>query len=167
MSAPLLWSSDLDSFEGAPFADGRVLIAGEQIRAACGWHVAPLVTETLRLDVDSPTLTLVLPSKRVTAISAVRDMTGAAPVAITGFAWSRNGLLTLSGGRWPCGLGAIEVDLTHGYDACPADLLDWAAQLARTAGRDSAIRSESVGSVAYTYAGETTVDHPLAEKYRP
>lgn len=81
------------------------------VRRYCGWHVAPSVAETLRLDGYGGRV-LTLPSKHITAIASVivgdedwRDRCD----------WSEAGTVLLRSGRWPDAPGAIRVGLTHGW----------------------------------------------------
>ena len=159
---PLLYPVELSDLPGAPFSDAVVLLAGERIRDECGWHIAPSVTETLTVDVDCGRA--FLPSMRVTAVSAVRDVTGTSPVVIPASAWRwRKTITAVDISR--CGVETIEVDITHGYDTCPTALLGRAAELARRIGRGGDVRSEQVGGVAYSYAAGATDDDAALLKY--
>jgi hypothetical protein len=148
--------TDLTDFPGAPFPAGKVLSACEAIRREAGWHIAPSVTETLTLDSEGGPL-LVLPTLYLTAVTEVRDMTGSEPQVLTGWRLSRKGLL--SGCWFPAGFSAVEVDVTHGYDACPPELFpviaDWTARR---------VMQESLGSrsVAYSADGDSPIASTLA-----
>jgi hypothetical protein len=70
---------------------------------------------------------------------------------------------------WP--VGRIEVDLTHGYDSLPKDLLPVIASRARNAAnpRDPSVASRTVGQVAESYrdaggSSTATVD-PVVARY--
>lgn len=88
-------------------------VAHGVIRDYCGWHVAPVITETLELDGGGGT-TLLLPSKRVREIKSVindgRDVTGQVKFS------RRAGVLTLGSG-WSCDVGSITITLEHGFRA--------------------------------------------------
>lgn len=153
---PLLYASELDGFAGSPFTDEAVAAVGERIRDACNWHVAPVVTETLTVDSRGGTV-LALPTLRLTAVSAVRDVTGTTPVTIDSatYRWSVNGTLIRRHWLcWPSGPRAVEVDVIHGYTKCPAALLEWAAEMCRVSGRGGEVRSQQSGPFGVTYGGQ-------------
>ena len=141
---------DLAGLPGAPFDSELVLQAGEAIRNAAGWHIAPVVTETL--EVDSPGgFNLYLKTKRLTAVSEVRDVT--AGTVLTGYTFNRLGRLTRYSG-WPSNDHLLEVDVVHGYAECPPELLRLGASLAR--GEDNrTIRQQTSGPFSTTYESET------------
>lgn len=86
--------------------------ANGAVRRFCGWHVAPLLEETLTLD-GSGGRVLLLPSKRVVEILAVSN-DGADVTANVDH--SKAGILELVGGTWSNRLGKITVSLKHGFD---------------------------------------------------
>lgn len=95
--------------------DGEaVSAAAGQVRDLCGWHVAPVVTETVTLPRSSSGLYL-LPSLRVVSVDAV--VVGG--VAVSVFDWATDGRLELfpvwSGSR----LRGPTVTFTHGFEVCP------------------------------------------------
>lgn len=83
------------------------------VRRECGWHVAPVITETLELDGVRGT-TLLIPSLRIRELTQVLndgvDVTDQVKHSRTA------GVLTLASG-WSCDVGAITVKLKHGFDA--------------------------------------------------
>lgn len=85
--------------------------AHQAVRRECGWHVAPVITETLVLD-GRGGKTLLLPSQRVLEILEVlndgKDVTEKVKYS------RRSGVATLDSG-WSCDVGAIRVQLKHGY----------------------------------------------------
>jgi hypothetical protein len=141
---------DLAGLPGAPFDSELVLQAGEAIRNAAGWHIAPVVTETL--EVDSPGgFNLYLKTKRLTAVSEVRDVT--AGTVLTGYTFNRLGRLTRASG-WPLNDHLLEVDVVHGYAEVPPELLRLGASLAR--GEDNrTVRQQTAGPFSTTYESET------------
>lgn len=153
----LVQPGDLVGLAGGPFSDASVRSASEQIRALCGWHVAPVISETLTLDSHGGKVVW-LPTRRVVNVTAVRDVSGDSPRELSGWRWSQDGLLSVPGSL-PCGFRVLEVDLEHGYDACPADLLPVVA--GRTSRR---VMQESLGSRSVTYGadGDRTIDQSLA-----
>lgn len=141
--AQLALPADLVDFPGAPFPPSIVEAACEAVRRDARWHIAPPVTETVTVDSGGGTL-LVLPTLRMTAVTEVRDVTGDAPEVLTGWRKSSAGLLYRSSG-WPVGLAAVEVDLTHGHDVCPPELLPVIAARCQWALVDSTVSQQSSG----------------------
>lgn len=158
----LVTSVELDGLPGAPFDDSIVSIASAQVRADAGWHIAPVVTETLTVDSNGGAL-LVLPTRRIVSVTAVRDVTTGSDV-VSG--WTRSGGYLYRSRGFPAGV--LEVDLTHGYAFTPPDLLPVIADYARRVGdpRDPGVASRSVGQVSESYrtdgATSTTVTPALA-----
>lgn len=131
----LVGSSDLVGFPGAPFSDGVAAAAGGQVRALCGWHVAPVVTETVTVETGGSAVVL-LPSLRVVSVSEVRDEDGN---VLTGWKVRPNGVLRVPGG-WP---DVIEVDLEHGHAKCPGELVAVVAEFARSI-KAGGVKAESL-----------------------
>lgn len=86
--------------------------AQRQIRKECGWHVAPSMTHTIRLDGYGGD-TLILPSLHVTDITSVK-LDGVEHV--DDCSWSSHGTIVLRKGLFPDMPGSIEVTLTDGWD---------------------------------------------------
>lgn len=163
---PMVYPSDLDDFPGAPFPTSLVEAAEASIRAEAGWHIAPVVTETLTLDTDGGTF-LRLPSLRVVSVDSVVDADAA---ALGDYTLSRLGTLYRRRG-WPWGFGGVAVTLTHGFDAMPAELVPVVVdRCRRLLAGDATQRTESVGpfTLSETFRGEggaTAVGGALA-RYR-
>lgn len=119
--------------------------ANAAVRRECGWHVAPVITETLILDGRGGP-TLLLPSQRVTAVLSVKndgeDVTGQVRFS------RRAGVLTLASG-WSTEVGSIEIELTHGHPI--EDVPEIAAlivTLTKRAAVGGTVVSQSVGPFA-------------------
>lgn len=161
MSDYLATADDLSSFPGAPYDDFLVEVAQASVRAEAGWHIAPVRTETLYLTgTGSPYLSL--PSLRVVSISAVRY--GPYLTEYTsGWTFTGGGLYLSS--RWT--VGPVEVDIVHGYDETPIDLLPVIANRAQAMAdsRDQAVQSMTQVSGPFTntyrYGGSGTESMPL------
>lgn len=91
------------------------------VRSWCGWHVGPSVTETLSVEAVGGRV-LVLPSLHVTEVTAIRDEDGN---EVTGWKSRENGIVR---GCWRAE-HLYEVDLTHGYDEFPSELLSIVGRL--------------------------------------
>ena len=143
---PIVLVGDLESYQGG---DAQSLIdqATALVRSYCGWHVAPVITETLVLD-GSGSATQMLPSLRVRGISTVTY--DGVPLSPDEYDWSPVGYLTVPG-RCSKRAGALSVTLTHGFDDAP----DLAAVVMAVVSRAQA----SPNGVVRTQAG------PFAETY--
>lgn len=163
-AAPLATSTDLTDY--GTFAESAVLTAGEALRSAVGWHIAPVRTETLTIDAQGGTA-LMLPTLRLVDVTEVRDVSGDTPVVLTGWRKSAAGFLTRPGG-WPAGPETIEVDIEHGYDSCPLELLPVLARRVRDGAATSAgqLRLGSL-SVGTTSVGTTVTaqDEAVIRRY--
>lgn len=122
---------DLVAFHGAPFSQDLIDSAVASVRSDAGWHIAPVVSETMSLVADGfrertsygegtwqgyRGRDLIVPSGRIVSVDAVV----ANGITYTDFILGPGGVLRRWGG-WPSGL--IAVTVTHGYDLLPADLL--------------------------------------------
>jgi hypothetical protein len=125
MPPDLIDPSMLADFPGAPFAATLVDVAVASVRSDAGWHIAPKVTETLKVDGFGGQL-LTLPTRRIVEITEVRDPRG---IILTDWTILAGGLFR----RWSWWqIGTYEVDLTHGYDSAPLDLLPVIVQRIQT-----------------------------------
>lgn len=144
MTEPIVTTTDLDSYQsGAP----QTVIdqATALVRAYCGWHVSPVVTETITVGSDGGRV-LMLPSLHVTDITSV-TVDG---VAQTDYSWSEAGYVT--GCYWPTGPRSVAVSLTHGF----ADAPDVASIILAVASRaqaspDGVVRVQA-GQVSRTFS---------------
>lgn len=136
--------------------------ANRAIRAYCGWHVAPIITETLTLDGNGDR-TLLLPSLRIreiiTATSDGVDVTDRVRVS------KRAGMIEI-GGCWSRKLGGIEIELEHGYelDEVP-DVAVLILNIAKRASSQRFVASQAVNgaSVSYLTAGGAPLSVPLLQ----
>lgn len=137
------------------------------VRRYCGWHVAPVVTETLVLDVQHASPLLPLPSLRVEAVHSVEVWTGKDWIELDAgvYGWSRAGMLQLLYGRFSKGLSNVRVTLRHGFDAVEAaDVLAIVRNVqARGEMELGAVRQQAVNgaSVAYTSTAGGSLSVPL------
>lgn len=142
-------------------ADFWLKAAHGAVRRHCGWHVAPIVAQTITLDGAGGT-DLLIPSLRVVELVQVLnddvDVTAAVDT-------STSGVLRLTTGCWTQRLGRIRVTLRHGYDL--EEIPEVAAIIAGVAKRGpqagGVISSQSVNgaSVSYASAGGAPISIPL------
>lgn len=131
--------------EAAPLTPQQA--AEGAVRAYCGWHVAPVVTETLVRDGNGRSM-LVLPTMRIVDVHSVRvggvDVTGSVR-------WSEAGML--EGVCFPRRFRTVEVELEHGYS--PDELPEVLGVVERAAKRfesDPRVRAQSVAGASVSYA---------------
>ena len=168
MTNDLVGPSDLSGFPGAPFTDEIVDAAVAELRKVARWHIAPSISETLTVE-STGGQTLVLDTLHLTALTAVRDVTDTTPTDVTD--WRSNptprfraGIVTRSCG-WPC--GDLELDVTHGYAACPPELLPVLAAACRQIGADSrTVQTQGAGPFSITYRDPATGEvDPAVARY--
>jgi hypothetical protein len=118
------------------------------IRAYCGWHIAPSVTETVT--VDGPgTGALLLPTLHLTALGVVNND----GTDVEDCQWSDRGVVRRPSGTTACGwttkLRGIQANITHGYDVWPGEVL----------GIAKAMASQGIGSLgARITSGPHSID---------
>lgn len=138
-------ASMLDGLPGAPFTGPEVDAAVAGVRGAALWHIAPLKTETVTLDVIYAERRLRLPTRKLIAVTAVRDADDATVIDPGTYRVSHTRAQVVKRtGYWPAGDERVEVDIQHGYDSVPLDLLAVVAEAANLARREQAIRSVQI-----------------------
>lgn len=158
MTNDLVGPDDLAHLPGAPFTDAEVDSAAAALRKAAGWHIAPVRSETVALDIVPAEPVLRLPTRQLVSVTAVRRTSDATVYATTQYETSKRlARIRRRSSYWPCGYEAVEVDMTHGYTTCPPDLLPVIAQCAVLARRDTTVRTVAVddASTTYTSSGVT------------
>lgn len=164
---------------GASVSQALVDSIAEGIQAECGWHIAPIIEETITVDslggsiLRLPTLNLVelieVKNTDTDEILAVNPKTG----------WSKSGSLGLGrrafrpgeswssssryGDKFPAGFQAVTVTMRHGYETVPAELVRFVAQTAR-----QRISSETLigRSVSFSGGEEAFSQTSVLDKYR-
>lgn len=121
--------------------------ATQAIRDYCGWHVAPVITDTITLD-GTGTDTVLLPSRRVVDVQSVK--LNGTPLEATTFEWSADGLLRRRHGSWPERYRSLEVTLEHGFEDMTA-LADIVASIM------ARIKIDPTGALANQRAGTQSV----------
>lgn len=138
------------------------------IRAYCGWHIAPILTETLYVSARHTSPKIFIPSGHVVDIERLEMLENNKGTwkEVAGYGWDETGTLELTGGqRFTKGLRNVRVTLTHGYqpDEVP-DVLAIADAIARRAAMSLyGVASQSVNgaTVAYQTAGGAPLSVPL------
>lgn len=119
------------------------------VRAYCGWHIAPVLTETILVDAQGGSA-LVLPSLRVTEISEVKI----GDTVVESPEWSAAGFVR---GCWPKKLRAVSVTWTHGFDEAPLALVAASKRLVEIGSVPAGIRSRATGPYSVTYRDAETI----------
>lgn len=133
---------DLELYQSGD-ADAIVRQAQDFIRAYCGWHVAPALTETLTLDGNGGRH-LWLPSLKVNSITSVTHCGDL--LDSDDYDWSESGYLELRCGCWTHRPRQIVVELNHGFDDIPEALVEVAVSVAsRAASSPSGAVQEATG----------------------
>ena len=146
---PLTTAAELADYPGSPYLETLVSSAAASVRDEAGWHIAPLVTETLVLDSQGGRR-LILPSLQIDSVAEVRDVTGDTPAVLEGWRLSRRACFLYLEKGWPTGVAAVEVDLTHGCEACPEDLLAVVAERVQQLTVHAGVAQESLAGRSMT-----------------
>lgn len=147
---------------GTGLEEWRLTVASAAIRSYCGWHVAPVLEETVTLDGNGGTV-LMLPTLRLVSLDEVRVH----GEVVGDVEWSHMGALR---GRWPNRWRSIQVRMHHGFDA-PADLLGVVLEAAaRAVNSELGGQAETIGPFSFSASEGSTAlfDHELRvlDRYR-
>jgi hypothetical protein len=123
-----------------------------EVRAYCGWHIAPEVTETITVDgPGGPVLTL--PTLRLVDLVSITNDGN----LITDPDWSSSGMVHVYGpvtyhyGAWSRRLRGVVAEITHGYEEWPLELFAVMTEMATTnSSAFAGIRSVASGSHSFT-----------------
>lgn len=101
------------------FDPEAVEAAVAQVRAVCGWHIAPQISE--RIWVDGPGGQLLsLPTLHLTGVDMI-EQADPGWAAVTDFDWSQSGMLWRDAG-WTGRYRGIRATISHGHASWPAEL---------------------------------------------
>lgn len=114
--------------------------ASAAIRDLCGWHIAPVVEQTLLIDEPMGRADIFLPTLRLLEVTAVTVEGVALDVdQLAAVDWSSRGYLGRgNGGRWPTRRRSVEVTVRHGWPAPPASVARVCMALAQRMGASPA-----------------------------
>jgi hypothetical protein len=143
---------DLAHLPGAPFLAAEVDGAVETIRTAIGWHIAPERSETYVFDVPRGETRLRLMTTHLVSIDEVRA-SGVVVDETKYEASEKLSILKHKTGSWASGYGAVEVDMTHGFEETPKDLLNIIAAVAASGRRDQSVREAVAGTYTLPLVG--------------
>ncbi|QHO91926.1 hypothetical protein CWT12_12265 [Actinomyces sp. 432] len=155
MSAPpILTTADIAAASGGQVADGdpriKVLLdaATEAARAWAGWHIAPVVEETMLLDGEGGQ-SLSLPTGRL--LSAADLTVDGEVVDPALWDWSGAGMIRLRRGRFPDRFRAVQVAVRHGWETCPPLAGVVTAQVLAVLASPMGATREQAGQVSVTW----------------
>lgn len=140
------------------FPSEAVARAAAEVRDEAGWHIAPVITETLTLNGRGGQV-LVVPSLRIVEVIAARDVTDpASPRVLGGWRVDKSAGLLHRDAGWPRGVASVEVELRHGFTACPLPLHGVIRERCQLAGINPGVRSESLASRSVQFGLVGVVD---------
>lgn len=143
-AGPIVNTTELGAYlAGSP--QSAIDAATGAVRAYCGWHVTPEVTESVTLDVASGLV--LLPSLHVTAVSSV--VADGDTLDPDRYEWSAAGILRASLRR---GFRKVEVTMTHGYVDAPEIAGVILAMAARSVVSPDGVMRAQVGQISETYS---------------
>jgi len=123
--------------------------ASAAIRNYCGWHISPVVTETLVLDGPGGRL-LSLPTKHLINItSLIEDET---TLEDTAFRWSEDGSVKRNGCRWSDDFRILTVTIEHGYATAEDVKRVLLAVVTRELSSPTGATREQAGAVSISWA---------------
>lgn len=144
MVDPIVTTDDLDAYLSGD-KQQSLDAATAAVRAYCGWHVTPVVTESITVDVEG--CTVLLPSLHVLDLEALK-VDGEDVPRGDGYEWSQTGTLRVHAKR---GFRKLEITMTHGYKSAPDVAGVILAAAARYIASPSGIVRAQVGQVSETY----------------
>lgn len=138
--------TDLDAYTAQLMIDGTCAAVTEY----CGWHIAPVVTETVTVD-GTGTLIQTLPTLNLLSLDSVDE--NGLHLDVDRIDWSANGIMEKRSGAWWTGRRrGVIADISHGYEVTPS----WVTTLiCAAAGRafvsPLGVAQESAGGESITY----------------
>lgn len=136
--------------ENNPLIDEAVEAAKNYVKFYTGWHIAPVIEETLTLD-GTGSRVLQLPSMRVENVTEV-TLDGVA-IPETAYSWSEDGLLMKKRGVWTHDYRNVTVTLRHGYEHLEALDSVIAGMAIRALTVPTGVTSITVGDRSESYRG--------------
>lgn len=135
--------------------------AENALRDYCGWHIAPVIQQTLVLDGNGQHKKL-LPSRRIVSVESVK----VEGEEVTDYRFSQDGWLNLAR-RTPPVERCLEVTFTHGFEETPPVLIHVMNAMVARARMSPAgnIVNQRAGTQSVTFAtsGGAVLSLPLLE----
>ena len=155
MSQPATELADAGQLTSYRDGDPTLLLAAAEaaVRAYCGWHIAPVRTDTVTVD-GSGAQVLPLPTMALRNVESVDE--NGQPVTLADMQWSASGFLHRPVG-WTSNLRGVEVTFSHGYDDVPLEVQAVVLSVAaRAAASPDGITRTQVGSVSVSFSQSAT-----------
>jgi hypothetical protein len=142
------------------------------IRGYCGWHIAPVVTEDIKVDGSGGGL-LLLPTRFLSNVTGV--INDDVVVLDEDVHWSPRGTVRIANrGTWTLSTyGSVQMTITHGYEDFPPEVLAVARSLAKNGDGSpggkltSGPHSVELSAAAMAGAGSLSAAHERAlRRYR-
>lgn len=151
----LLTPADFSAGTGGKIAadDPRVqpLLDGAEaaVRRYCGWHIAPVTTQTIKLDGPGGSL-LSLPTLRLVDITALSEVGN--DLDVDELEWSEKGMIRRRSGCWTDRFRGLVITMEHGFDS--ADDVKQIIQqvVANAIASPLGATSESAGALSVSWA---------------
>lgn len=126
----------------------------EAVRAYCGWHIAPSVTETVTVD-GSGMHIVFLPTLHLTGITSITNDSQAFDLTdADSWDWTTYGAVRLIEQVFTWRMSGVTVEFTHGFEHCPYELT---AVIAQTTQRAAQVPVSGGGRYM---AGPYSIDYP-------
>lgn len=148
MADPLATPQDLTDFQSADPAK-MIEWVSSVIRGYCGWHIAPPITETIRIDGEG-SRHLWLPSLKVLEVLEVKN--NGEVLSEDCYDWSPSGYLELRSGHFSTRPRGIEVKLNHGFAETPGAVVEATVSIASRSGDTGGNVMERAGQVQVSFA---------------
>jgi len=138
---------EYDAYTAQLMLDG----ACDAVTEYCGWHIAPVLTQTVTVD-GSGTLIQTLPTLNLVSLDSISE--NGLPLDVSRIDWSSYGVMEKRWGNgWTGRRRGIAAGITHGYTATPS----WVTTLiCAVAGRafnsPLGIQQETAGPESIQYA---------------
>lgn len=134
-----------------------------EVRAFCGWHIAPSRTDTVT--VKGSGSVVILPSLYVTDVASVAT----AEATVTDLMlWYPNGVIEARySPYWGWAALGATVTFTHGYDVCPADVRAAVLSLAKGSTPGGTVRVGQISVTSPTEPGLGSMQARLQPYRRP
>lgn len=133
-----------------PRSQGALDGASTAIRRYCGWHIAPEVTSTVKLDGPGGRI-LSLPSLNVTAVTSIIDH-AVALTDETDYQWSADGSVRRVHACWTDDYRSIDATFIHGYGFADDVKQILLASVSRALSSPSGAVSNSTGPFAVKWS---------------
>ena len=137
------------------------IAAVSAIRSECGWHIAPSLPETVKVD-GLGGGSLLLPTLHLTELTSI-DNDGKV-LTVADLSWSELGIV--HGASWSCKLGGITVVMTHGFEDFPPELRAVARAMAREGVGTGAKRLASGPHSVELSEGAQSLRDQIIDRYR-